>query len=175
TGGTRMTSIWQRCRDRATSSLRRHQKVRKPDGTPDVLRIVADKAAQHAAQIADLLAEPQVERSPDGVLAFDREYRYTMWNAAMERLSGVEKAAVLGRSALEVFPFLLIIGEDTYWMKVLAGQATEARHRPFSIPQTGREGYFDAWYLPLRDQSGTIVGILAVIRDVSARQQARQC
>ena len=92
----------------------------------------------------------------------------------MERLSGVSKAAVLGRSALEAFPFLWSIGEDVYFARVLAGHSTEARNRPFTVPQTGREGYFDASYIPLRDQSGTILGGLGVIRDVTGRNQGQK-
>ena len=50
--------------------------------------------------------EMLIDSSLDGILAYDREYRYTLWNPAMERLSGMPAAAVLGRSALELFGFL---------------------------------------------------------------------
>ena len=148
-----MAVTGRRVRDRAKSSLRK---------------------SARPARIADRLADLLVESNLDGVLAFDQQYRYTMWNAAMERLSGVSKAAVLGRSALEVFPFLWSIGEDVYFARALAGHTTEARHRPFTVPETGREGYFDARYIPLRDQSGTVLGVLGVIRDVTGRIQGQR-
>jgi PAS domain S-box-containing protein len=126
------------------------------------------------ARFTDRRANRLIESSRTGLLVFDRQYRYTLWNAAMERLSGVSRAAVLGRSALEVFPFLWSIGEDVYFARALAGHATEAHNRPFSFPQTGREGYFHAWYMPLRDQFGTVVGAIGVIRDVTRRRKRRK-
>jgi len=47
-----------------------------------------------------------LDASVDGILAFDREYRYTAWNRAMERISGVSRADVLGKCVFDVFPFL---------------------------------------------------------------------
>lgn len=58
------------------------------------------------------MLEVLVEASVDGVLAFDRELRYTQWNPAMERISGVPTAVAIGARALELFPFLVEIGED---------------------------------------------------------------
>lgn len=137
-------------------------------------RVSPGNLARRRTLSSDILADLRVESSPDGILAFDRQYRYTVWNAAMERLSGMGKEAVLGRNAFEVFPFLRVIGEDVYFAKALAGEWAEARDRPFAIPETGREGYFEAHYFPLRDESGSISGGLAVIRDTTATRRAGQ-
>ena len=45
------------------------------------------------------------------ILAFDRECRYTVWNPAMERITGLKREQVLGRCAFDVFPFLRRRGE----------------------------------------------------------------
>ena len=58
------------------------------------------------------LLERLIASSVDGVLAFDHECRYTVWNPGMERISGVPAAEALGRVAFDVFPFLVEIGED---------------------------------------------------------------
>jgi PAS domain S-box-containing protein len=44
----------------------------------------------------------------------------------------------------------------------------------FHIPQTGRSGWFSASYSPHRNASGGIVGVIAMIRDVSDRVRAEE-
>jgi PAS domain S-box-containing protein len=119
------------------------------------------------------LLEALVQSSVDGILAFDHGLRYTVWNPAMERLSGVPREQVIGRQAFELFPFLVETGEDRSFYEALAGRTIASRDRPYSIPSTGRRGWFEGYYAPLRNKAGVIVGGVAVIRDVTERQ-ARQ-
>jgi PAS domain S-box-containing protein len=115
-----------------------------------------------------------IDSSPDGILAFDRQCRYTIWNAAMEKLSGVPKEQVLGRCAFEIFPFLQETGEDRFLHAALAGQSLESHEQHYAIPSTGKEGYFEGRYSPLRDARGEVIGGLAIIHDVTARKRAEQ-
>jgi PAS domain S-box-containing protein len=119
-------------------------------------------------------SENLINSSLDGILAFDRECRYTVWNPGMERISGVSKEACLGRCAFEVFPFLKEIGEDSYFYEALAGNTVIARDRPYTVPETGRRGFFEGHYSPLRNQAGEIVGGLAIIRDITGQKLAEE-
>jgi PAS domain S-box-containing protein len=111
---------------------------------------------------------------PDGVIAFDLECRYTAWNPAMEALSGVPAAEVLGRVAWEVFPFLKETGEDAILLAALAGEERTSSDGAFTIPESGRTGYFQGRYVPLRDAAGAVVGGMGVIRDVTATRAAEE-
>ena len=113
-----------------------------------------------------------VEQNPDGVLAFDREYRYTIWNPAMEQLSGCRREDVLGQNAFELFPFLREIGEDRCFEAALEGKVAESRNQRYRIQQTARTGFFDSYYMPIRDGSGAVTGGLGFIRNVTPRQEA---
>ncbi|MDQ3995414.1 MAG: ATP-binding protein [Gemmatimonadota bacterium] len=117
-----------------------------------------------------------VADSPDGVLAFDRECRYTLWNAAMEHLSGIRATDAIGRVAFELFPFLVETGEDRCFREVLAGRPASSFDRPFVIPETGRSGFFEARYAPLYGPDGDVIGGVGIIRDVAGivRQVTRQ-
>src|SRR5829696_6613078 len=84
-----------------------------------------------------------LEASVDGIIAFDRECRYTAWNRAMERISGVGREETLGKCAFDVFPFLRETGEDQYFLDALAGKSVLASDRPYTVPETGREGFFE--------------------------------
>src|ERR671912_2139932 len=87
-----------------------------------------------------------LDASLDGILAFDLECRYTAWNSAMERISGLRKEEVLGRRAFDVFPFLKDTGEDKYFFEALAGKSAVALDRPYDVPESGREGFFESHY-----------------------------
>ncbi|HVE80372.1 MAG TPA: ATP-binding protein [Gemmatimonadaceae bacterium] len=124
-----------------------------------------------------LYAAPEVvaavlAASPDGVIAFDREFRYTTWNPAMEHLSGVSAAEALGRVAFDVFPFLVETGEDRHFREALAGRTGSSSDRPFTVPATGRSGFYEARYAPLRDPAGAVVGGVGVVRDVTEQVAA---
>lgn len=120
------------------------------------------------SSLAQALAERVVEDSPDGVIAFDREFRYIVWNKAMERLSGMPAAHAIGRVAFELFPFLVETGEDRCFREALAGRPTSTFDRPFVIPETGRSGFYEARYAPLHAPDGEVVGGVGIVRDVAS-------
>lgn len=143
----------------------------------------AEMALEQIAQIVDRLRpgtsgrsflEFVINSTLDGILAFDTEYRYTVWNPGMERISGVSGSAVLGRRAFEVFPYLRETGEDRYWEAVLRGESVISRDRRFWVSESGREGWYEAYYSPLRNGAGDIVGGLGVVRDITERKLAEQ-
>ena len=110
-----------------------------------------------------------VESSQDGILAYDKDIRYTLWNKAMEQITGVAGKEVLGKSPFEIFPFLEKVGEGNSYRETIKGKTIKRSAIPYSIPQTGRYGYFDSSRFPLCDTNGTIIGGMAIIRDVTER------
>jgi PAS domain S-box-containing protein len=115
-----------------------------------------------------------LDASVDGILAFDLECRYTAWNSAMERISGLRKEQVLGKRAFDVFPFLKDTGEDKYFFEALAGRCAVALDRPYAVPEADREGFFEAHYSPLRGASGEVIGGVGVVRDITDRRRAEE-
>jgi len=118
----------------------------------------------------DLFLKCLLEANVDGIIAFDREFRYTTWNRAMERISGVKREQVLGKNAFELFPCLKETGEDQYYFEALAGRSVVAENRLYIIAQSGCKGYFDGYYSPRHDENGEVVGGVAIIRDVTDRK-----
>ncbi len=113
-----------------------------------------------------------LDASVDGILAFDLGCRYTAWNQAMERISGRAADVVLGKNAFDVFPFLRETGEDKCFFAALGGESTVSENRPYTIPETGREGFFRGYYSPLRDQQTKIVGGVAIIRVITEHRRS---
>ncbi len=92
----------------------------------------------------------------------------------MERITGIAAEDVLGKNAFDVFPFLTETGEDKCFFAALGGESTVSENRPYTIPETGREGFFRGYYSPLRDLQERIVGGIAVIRDITERKRAEE-
>src|SRR6266496_6812358 len=90
----------------------------------------------------------------------------------MECISGLTREQVVGKSAFEIFPFLKEMGEDNYFYAALAGKSVISEKRPYAIPQTGRKGFFEGYYSPLRDPDGEVIGGVGIIRDITDRRHA---
>jgi PAS domain S-box-containing protein len=103
----------------------------------------------------------------------DREGRYLLWNHAMERFAGKTAAEVLGRRALDVFPFLRDYGLDVAVKRALAGE-TVVTSGVAQIEPDGTRKVYDRMYLPLRlGGAEEVSGVVAVVRDETARYAAQ--
>lgn len=114
-----------------------------------------------------------INSSVDGILAFDPECRYILWNPAMERISGMKDEEVLGRCAFEVFPFLRDTGEDRFFLEALKGTSIVSHNRRYFVTQTGREGFYEGHYSPLYGEDGEIIGGFAIIREITEQWSAQ--
>jgi PAS domain S-box-containing protein len=124
--------------------------------------------------INDLLLMQLLDAGVEGLLAFDRDCRYTVWNKAMELVTGLSREEVLGRSAFDLFPFLKETGEDKCYYSALAGESSTSEKRPYTIPETSREGFFKAYYSPLFNLQNEVVGGIAVVHDITERKRAEE-
>ena len=125
-----------------------------------------EQAIRREMEFSDRLLNSSI----DGIVAFDSDCKYTLWNPGMESMTGINKSKTLGKSAFEVLPFLKEIGEDKYYYETLKGNYVIAKDRWFYIPETGKEGYFEAYYSPIFDDSKKIVGGIAIMRDSTQRK-----
>lgn len=118
-----------------------------------------------------------IDSSTDGIVAFDRQCRLTVWNRAMEQLVGVCREQAQGRLAREVLPFLNEPSEAKFLEDALQGKSVVTTDRSYRIPATGRMGVFEADYSPIRAGSGAasgngeVIGALAVIHDITAQKR----
>ncbi len=141
------------------------------------------EAALHAAH--DRLNEI-VEFLPDATFVIDAAGTVTAWNRAMEEMTGVPKAEMLGRGHHEyALPFY---GERRPMLIDLALRRIEGDSRLYETLSTegrtlfgeahvpclggGRGAYVWGSARPLFDQHGRLTGALESIRDVTQRKQA---
>jgi PAS domain S-box-containing protein len=127
------------------------------------------KLAEQDVLDSHSFAKSVIECSTDGILAFDRDFKYIVWNHRMEELTGMKRSDVLGKVAFDVFPFLGEIGEDDFMKRALRGERCSSEQRPFRVSQTDRNGFFEAHYSPLRSESGDTIGGLGIVREITER------
>ena len=128
----------------------------------------AEKSLRDALQ----LNKEIIDSAQEGVIVYDLDLRYRVWNPFMEKLSGVSAKAVLGRQPLEVFPFL----KETQLMEhlecALTGKTHEAIDFPFLLPESGFSGWTSDQSSPLRNANGDIIGVIATVRDITGSKLA---
>ncbi len=136
--------------------------------------ITERKQAEKKVRNEKEFSENLINSSVDGILAFDCNCRYTIWNRVMERITGVGQEKVLGKCAFEVFPFLKESGEDTFFFEALEGKNVISEDRPYKVPETGKEGYFSGHYSPIYGDEDEVVGGLAIIREITDQKWAEK-
>ncbi|HVV49906.1 MAG TPA: PAS domain S-box protein, partial [Polyangia bacterium] len=116
--------------------------------------------------------EQLADESEDGIWACDRELRCLYWNAAMERLSGLPAARVLGYGVLEVLSRVGVGDEGATIRAVLDGApGLSSERRIAGGPETRA---LRLRYLPLYAAPGEVVGVAALVRDVTVEDRIRQ-
>ena len=140
-----------------------------------ILCILKDITDRRKAQL-DLAEANQynhyiVNNVEQGIIVYDKDLRYKVWNSAMERISGIPAEVVLGRYPLEVFPFLENTGVMENLRKTLNGESTEYVVFPYDVPHSGKKGWSSDKSIPLKDLNGEIAGVLGTVIDITSNRQ----
>jgi len=107
-----------------------------------------------------------ISSAAEGIIVYDRDLRYVVFNPFMEELTGRKAAEVLDRRAPDVFHWIREQGLDAMMERAVRGEVV---HVPDILvhPQTGREIWESVTFGPHRDAEGKIIGAIALVRDVS--------
>ena len=112
-----------------------------------------------------------VDSSDDAIISKDLTGVITSWNAAAARLFGYTSEEIVGRSVLTLIPPELHSEEPEILRKVAAGQRIE-HYETRRRRKNGELLDISLTISPIRDTSGTIIGISKIARDITERKQA---
>jgi PAS domain S-box-containing protein len=112
-----------------------------------------------------------IEGAAEGIIVYDTELRYKVWNRFMENLTGKKAAEVVGQVAPVIFKHLRESGLDDALRRALGGEIVQTPDVLVHMPD-GRGVWESNRFAPLRDSQGQIVGVIGLISDVTQRKEA---
>ena len=137
--------------------------------------VTAQKLSENALRDAIRFNRAIIQDAAEGIIVYDRELRYQVFNPSMERLTGKRAEEVLGKVAPEVFPRLRTSGVEDIMRRALAGEVVKVSD--LLVPKHSAQGQ-DVWesctFAPQFDAEGKIVGVIALVFDVTERHRAEE-
>ena len=109
----------------------------------------------------------------DAIVASDRDGRITFWNPGAERIFGFSRDEAIGQSLDLIIPERLRERHWTGYTEVMrTGESRYGHGDLLSVPALRKDGTrlsIEFTIVPLKDATGAMQGIVAVLRDVTAR------
>jgi len=133
--------------------------------------ITERKRAEQVLEESERRFRTIIETARDIIFMKDRDSRYTLVNPAMAAIFDVPAADLIGRTDTELFgreEAAAIAADDR---RVLAGEIVrEERSRSIQ----GKTYIFSITKVPMRNETGEIVGICGIVRDTTDRKQMEE-
>ena len=127
------------------------------------------------ADLTPALLKSLLATAPAGIGFWDRELRFVAVNEALAGINGVAADAHVGRALREVLPRLAPTLEPLLRRVLETGEPVAETEVAGETPaEPGRRRHWQASYYPVRDEAGAIVGVGAVVQEVTERRAAEE-
>jgi PAS domain S-box-containing protein len=135
-----------------------------------IVRQIAAIRAERALRESNQFAAEIIDNAGEGIIVYDLELRYVVWNRFMEELTDMISEEVVGHRAVEVFPHLREQRVDELLQRAIAGETVQSPDIHYYVPKSDRQGWISAVYRPHYDINGNIAGVIALVRDITERK-----
>jgi PAS domain S-box-containing protein len=126
-----------------------------------------------AVSVIDFLSNAILSTRSDAIVAADRDGTIQFWNAGAERIFGHTASEAVGRSLDVIIPDRLRNRHwDGYRQNMKTGESRYGEGDVLAVPalrKDGRSISIEFTIMPVKDESGRIIGMGAIIRDVTKR------
>ena len=134
--------------------------------------------ALHRRQVEEILKEERnllrtlIDNLPDRIYAMDRKGRKTLSNTADWQASG-EKTMneVIGRTDFDLYPLKMAEGFWKLDKAVLDSGQPAINHEESGLDPNGNTVSILTTKIPLRDETGNVIGLVGIGRDITERKQ----
>jgi PAS domain S-box-containing protein len=120
-----------------------------------------------------VLADAVLRTNSDAIVAADKDGIIRFWNPGAERIFGHASGDALGESLDIIIPERLRARHWLGYRQVMAtGESRYGHGDVLAVPGIRRDGErisLEFTIVPLRDETGQMVGMAAVMRDVTVR------
>lgn len=123
--------------------------------------------------LVDTLADAVLSTNSDAIVAADRDGIIHFWNPGAERIFGYSRDDAIGRSLDIIIPERLRARHwDGYRHVIEGGESRYGAGDVLSVPGITKDGAspsLEFTIIPLHDISGRLIGLAAIMRDVTKR------
>lgn len=120
-----------------------------------------------------IIGDAILSAQADAIIAADREGAIIFWNPGAERIFGYASAEAVGRSLDIIIPLRLRKRHwDGYRRVMGTGESRYGQGDVLAVPGTAKNGRrlsLEFTIVPLRDDSRGLIGLAAIMRDVTER------
>ncbi len=109
-----------------------------------------------------------IQNATEGIIVYDKDLRYTVWNNFMAKTTGLPASEVIGKHTTEIF------NQGTYsevtdgLKRALQGEVVILESVEFIKPVTNLSGFTREVYSPNYDSDGNIIGVVCIISDITS-------
>jgi diguanylate cyclase (GGDEF)-like protein/PAS domain S-box-containing protein len=125
-------------------------------------------------EVAEAALQEVIANAGEGIVVFDAELRYIVWNPFMEHLTSFPASKVLGRQRTEVFPRMAGDATAALLERALAGETVHSADLMYVNASTGQRGWTNGTYAPSRNAHGEVVGVIGIVHDITDRKHAEE-
>ena len=135
--------------------------------------ITTHKQSEEALRISEQEFRTLAENAPDIIFRFDRSFRHSYVNAAVEKATGIPKETFIGKDHRELgMPEEIVLFFQKHIRKVFeSGQDIEFS---FIFPTPTGDHHYESRYVPEFSKEGTVEHVMGITRDVTDTKQAAQ-
>ncbi|MGK7396282.1 MAG: PAS domain S-box protein [Candidatus Cyclobacteriaceae bacterium M3_2C_046] len=120
-------------------------------------------------QEAKFFMESVINNLQEGVIVYDSDLNYLLWNQKMELITGQKAHEVIGRNALDTFPHLKANRLDQLLKRALKGEILKTPDVLFK-DRAEKVFWYYSVYSPYYSVNGKIIGVVAVLSDITERK-----
>jgi PAS domain S-box-containing protein len=120
------------------------------------------------------LCQHIVENSQEAIIFADRDGIIRLWNTGAETIFGYRAAEVVGQSLELIIPERLRAQHRHGYRRVIATGVTLYDRKLLAVPATRKDGAqisLEFTVVLIREATGDVLGVAALLRDVTARWQ----
>lgn len=145
------------------------------NGRPNIVAAIRDVSEQRelAERLNDALQRLRfhIDRMPLGYIVFDTDFAVVEWNKGAEMMFGYSAKEACGRKAYDlIVPPDVIPTVEPVWLELLKGD-TSSHSINDNVHKDGTRLKCEWFNTALRDRGGSIIGVAAMVMDMTQRDE----